>query len=432
MATSKSGQLFTRARRTIPGGVNSPVRAWKAVGGKPKFIARGSGAYIFDVDQKKYLDFVGSWGPLILGHSHPKVIAAIKRTAHLGTTFGAPTEREVELAETVGRLMPSIEQLRLVSSGTEAAMSAIRLARAFTRRPKIVKFAGCYHGHSDGLLAKAGSGVATLALPDSAGVPESFTKDTIVLSYNDRGAVTEAFDHGGGEIAAIIVEPVCGNMGVIPPKQDFLAELRQITKRSGALLIFDEVITGFRVARGGAQELFKIRPDLTCLGKILGGGLPLAAFGGRRDVMSLLAPEGPVYQAGTLSGNPLAVSAGLATLAVLMRGNVYEKLEKSGRRLEAGLREVFQKYGIRVTINRVGSMLTVFFGVQQVNDAVEAAACDRRVFASFFHGLLKRGIYLPPSALEAAFISIAHTDNDLGRSVGAAAEWAKREFKSLK
>jgi glutamate-1-semialdehyde 2,1-aminomutase len=432
MATSKSGQLFTRARRTIPGGVNSPVRAWKAVGGKPKFIARGSGAYIFDVDQKKYLDFVGSWGPLILGHAHPKVIAAIKTAAQSGTSFGAPTEGEVQLAERVARLMPSIEQLRLVSSGTEATMSAIRLARAFTGRPKIVKFAGCYHGHSDALLAKAGSGVATLALPDSAGVPESFTKNTVVLPYNDVRAVTNLFDLAGGEIAAIIVEPVCGNMGVIPPHPDLLPALREITSQNSALLIFDEVITGFRIGPGGAQKLFKIRPDLTCLGKILGGGLPLAAFGGRRDVMSLLAPEGPVYQAGTLSGNPLAVSAGLATLEVLARGNVYHKLERAGARLEAGLMKVFQKHEIRATINRVGSMLTLFFGVDRVENADQAAACDRTLFARFFHGMLERGIYLPPSALEAAFISVAHTDSDLDRAIAAAAAWAERKFKSLK
>ncbi|HEY7167384.1 MAG TPA: glutamate-1-semialdehyde 2,1-aminomutase [Candidatus Binatia bacterium] len=427
MQTSKSAQSFSRAQRKIPGGVNSPVRAWKAVGGIPRFIARGRGAYLFDIDKKKYIDFVGSWGPLILGHAHPKVVAAINRSAQSGTSFGAPTEREVELAECVARRMPSIERLRLVSSGTEAAMSAIRLARAFTGRTKIVKFAGCYHGHSDGLLAKAGSGVATLALPDSAGVPQSFTKETIVLPYNNVAAVERLFDRAGRQIAGVIVEPICGNMGVIAPEGGFLPALRAITDQSGALLIFDEVITGFRVASGGAQELFKIRPDLTCLGKILGGGLPLAAFGGRSDVMMLLAPEGPVYQAGTLSGNPLAVSAGLVTLGILARGKPYAILEKFGKKLAEGLREVFQRHGLRTTINRVGSMLTIFFGVDRVHDAAEAAACDRQLFASFFHGMLARGIYFPPSALEAAFISLAHTDSDLDRAVNAVEDWAKQK-----
>jgi len=422
-----SRRLYERARKKIPGGVNSPVRAWKAVGGFPTFVARGAGAYIFDVDGKKYIDFVASWGPLILGHAPPKIIRTVRGAAAAGTTFGAPTVRELELAELVCRLVPSIQQLRLVTSGTEAAMSAIRLARAFTGRPKIIKFDGCYHGHSDGLLVKAGSGIATLSLPDSPGVPASFARETLIARFNDLASVHRLFERHGEKIAAVIIEPVCGNMGVIAPERGFLSELRKMTKRYGALLIFDEVITGFRLGAGGAQAAYKITPDLTCLGKVLGGGLPLAAFGGRRDVMSLLAPEGPVYQAGTLSGNPLAVAAGLATLKSLSRRGSYALLERMGKILEDGFNQVLNRYGIRGAVNRVGSMMTLFFGVDRVNNAAAARQCDREKFASFFHGMLRRGIYLPPAPFEALFISLAHTKADLEQAIKAFDDWAAEE-----
>ncbi|HME61817.1 MAG TPA: glutamate-1-semialdehyde 2,1-aminomutase, partial [Candidatus Binatia bacterium] len=337
---SKSQEIFQRATKKIPGGVNSPVRAWKSVGENPLIIETGKGSYVFDVDGNRYIDFVGSWGPLILGHAHPKIVQAVKQRLSRGFTFGAPTESEVRIAEVVSRLMPSIESLRLVNSGTESTMTAVRLARAFTGRQKIVKFDGCYHGHSDGLLVRAGSGIATLGLPDSPGVPAGFARETLTTRYNDLTSVQRIFDAHGRDIAAIIVEPICGNMGVIPPKPGFLRGLRKITQQQGSLLIFDEVITGFRVALGGAQKIFRIKPDLTCLGKIIGGGFPLAALGGRRKIMNLLAPSGPVYQAGTLSGNPIAVSAGLATLELLSRSGSYEALEEKGRRLENAFRAV--------------------------------------------------------------------------------------------
>lgn len=427
MSTRISARLYKRAAAKIPGGVNSPVRAWKAVGGIPRFIARGSGAYVFDGDGKKYIDFVGSWGPLVLGHAHPTILHALKKTAAKGTTFGAPTEGEVNLAESVCRLIPTIKKLRLVSSGTEATMSAIRLARAFTNRSKIIKFDGCYHGHSDGLLVKAGSAIATLGLPDSPGVPRSFARETLIARFNDPRSVEKLFDRYGRDIAAVIVEPVCGNMGVIPPVAEFLPWLRQSTQRRGALLIFDEVITGFRVALGGAQALYKVKPDLTCLGKILGGGLPLAAFGGRGEIMDLLAPQGPVYQAGTLSGNPLAVAAGLQTLRLLAAEGNYFRLEKNAARLEEGFTEVLNRYHITNTINRVGSMLTVFFGVESVMNADDARKCNRERFGRFFHGMLNRGIYFPPAPFEAAFISLAHTKAHLDQAVAALADWAKEE-----
>ena len=424
MSSRQSTRLYRRAIAKIPGGVNSPVRAWKAVGGIPKFIARAAGAYIQDADNKKYLDFVASWGPLILGHAHPKVVAALKEAAKSGTTFGAPTEQEVKLAELVCHLMPSIERLRLVSSGTEAAMSAIRLARASTQRTKIIKFDGCYHGHSDGLLVKAGSGIATLGLPDSAGVPRGFTRETLVAQFNDLESVRSLFDRYSKDIAAIIIEPVCGNMGVIPPKEGFLKFLREITRQNGALLIFDEVITGFRVGLGGAQASYQVQPDLTCLGKILGGGLPLAAFGGRKEIMGLLAPDGPVYQAGTLSGNPLAVTAGLTTLKVLSCRGTYNLLEKMGQMFEDGFRNVLSKYAIKGTINRVGSMMTLFFGVDTVRNAAQARNCNREQFARFFHGMLKRGVYLPPAPFETAFVSLVHTKADLNMAIAAFDDWA--------
>lgn len=429
MPPSRSARLYNAAQRIIPGGVNSPVRAWKAVGGCPLFIARGSGSELIDIDGKRYLDFVGSWGPLILGHAPPQIIASVQRTALKGTTFGAPTADEVRLAEIVCRLVPSIEKLRLVVSGTEAAMSALRLARAFTKRSKIVKFDGCYHGHSDGLLVKAGSGVATLGLPDSPGVPQSFAAETLVAPFNDRQAVSNVFDRHGRTVAAVIVEPVCGNMGVIPPAPGFLESLRRLTQQHGSLLIFDEVITGFRVSAGGAQRLFGVTPDMTCLGKILGGGLPLAGFGGRREIMDLLAPEGPVYQAGTLSGNPLAVVAGLTTLKRLSRRGVYRELENKGRQLQSGIDAVLQKYRIKGTVNRVGSMMTLFFGVDEVRHAHDARQCDRERFRRFFHGMLERGCYLPPSPFEAAFISLAHSTADLEKAIAAFAEWASEESR---
>lgn len=413
--------------KKIPGGVNSPVRAWKSVGGKPLVVVRGKGSSIFDADGKRYIDYVGSWGPLILGHAPLKIVQAVKQQAMKGFTFGAPTVAEVELAEIVTKYIPAIQKLRLVSSGTEATMSAIRLARAFTKRTKIVKFDGCYHGHSDGLLVKAGSGVATLGLPDSPGVPDGFARETLTARYNDVKSVQRTFDQHGENIAAVIVEPICGNMGVILPAAGFLAELRKITRRYESLLIFDEVITGFRVALGGAQKVFNVKPDLTCLGKILGGGFPLAAFGGRREVMDLLAPVGPVYQAGTLSGNPVAVTAGMTTLQMLASPRTYQVLDAKGRKLEEGLMSVLKKHRIQGVVNRFGSMLTMFLGVDRVSDADEARQCDRQKFARYFHGMLKRGVYLPPAPFEAMFISLAHSNADLDKTITAFDDWADRE-----
>ena len=427
MATRRSTQLYRRALRKIPGGVNSPVRAWKAVGGVPKFIGRGKGPYIIDVDKNKYIDFVASWGPLILGHANRSVLRQLEQAAKNGTTFGASTEDEIKLAEAVCRLVPSIQKLRLVSSGTEATMSAIRLARAYTHRSKVIKFDGCYHGHSDGLLVRAGSGVATLGLPDSPGIPRGFARETLVATFNDLGSVEKLFYRYSKSIAAVIVEPVCGNMGVILPAPTFLSSLRKITRRHRTLLIFDEVITGFRLALGGAQQLYDIQPDLTCFGKVIGGGLPLAAFGGQRKIMDLLAPEGPVYQAGTLSGNPIGVAAGLATLSLLSRQGTYEALEARGRKLQDGFEDVLRKHHIPATINRIGSMMTIFFGVEKVRNAAEARKCDRKLFARFFHGMLKRGIYVPPAPFEAAFVSLAHTKVDLDRTIAAFDQWAAGE-----
>jgi glutamate-1-semialdehyde 2,1-aminomutase len=429
MINTKSKRLFERAQKKIPGAVNSPVRAWQAVTGVPRFIERGKGAHIVDVDGNQYIDYVGSWGPLILGHSHPYVLGELRNALLQGTTFGAPTERETKLAETVCRLVPSVEKIRLVSSGTEATMSAIRLARAFTNRRKIIKFDGCYHGHSDGLLVMAGSGIATLGLPDSPGVLPAVAAETLIARYNDRSIVEKMFSRFGSEIAAVIVEPVCGNIGVIPPAPRFLSDLKTITRRYGSLLIFDEVITGFRLAPGGAQELYRIRPDLTCFGKILGGGLPLAAFGGRRDIMNLLAPLGPVYQAGTLSGNPLAVTAGLATLKQLSRRSTYQTLEKSAKYLADGFVKVLAKHSSKGIINRVGSMMTLFFGVERVSNADEARQSDRKKFARFFHGMLERGIYLPPAPFEALMISLAHSESDLRKTIAAFESWCISEHR---
>ena len=396
------------------------------MGGTPRMISRGKGSAIYDCDGNRYIDLVGSWGPLILGHAHPKIVQILKQTAARGTTFGAPTYGEVELAELVTSLMPSIQKLRLVSSGTEATMSAIRLARAFTQRTKLVKFDGCYHGHSDGLLVKAGSGVATLGLPDSPGVPRSFARETLTAKYNDIQSLQKLFDRHGKSIAALIVEPICGNMGVILPQPGFLAALRKITQQYGTLLIFDEVITGFRVGLGGAQKLFNVKPDLTCLGKILGGGLPLAAFGGRRAIMDQLAPLGPVYQAGTLSGNPLAVAAGMTTLKLLSRPEVYAQLDAKGKRLEEGFRKVLSRYQLKATINRLGSMLTLFFGVGKVDNPDDARHCDREMFARYFHAMLARGIYLPPAPFEAMFVSLAHSNSDLDKTIAAFDDWIRK------
>lgn len=424
---SRSSEIFRRAEKRIPGGVNSPVRAWKSVGGSPLVIERGRGSHVFDVDGRRYIDLVGSWGPLILGHAHSEIVRVIRERSSRGFSFGAPTEAETALAETVSRLMPSVEMLRAVVSGTEAAMSAIRLARAFTGRRKVLKFDGCYHGHSDALLVKAGSGVATFGIPDTPGVPPSFARETLVAKYNDLESVEAIFTKHADDIAAAIVEPICGNMGVIPPRPGFLQGLRKISRAAGTLLIFDEVITGFRVALGGAQQLFRITPDLTCLGKVLGGGFPLAAFGGKRKIMRLLAPSGPVYQAGTLSGNPIAVSAGLATLKLLTRRGTFSELEKKGGYLEAGFKAILARRGIKATLNRYGSMMTLFFGVEKVENADDARKCDRARFSRFFHGMLRQGIYLPPAPFEAMFISLAHSQADLDATIRAFDKWSRSE-----
>jgi glutamate-1-semialdehyde 2,1-aminomutase len=419
-ARSLSQQLFEEAQRFIPGGVNSPVRAWKAVGGAPRFIARAKGAGLTDADGRTYIDYVGSWGPMIVGHAHSRVLQAVQNALRDGTSFGAPTAREVELAKRLCAALPSVERVRLVSSGTEAAMTALRLARAFTGRAKILKFAGCYHGHSDALLVRAGSGALTFGVPDSAGVTEAVASQTLIAEFNDGDQVERWFAAEGDRIAAVIVEPIVGNMGVVHPVEGFLQRLRDVTAAHGALLIFDEVITGFRLAYGGAQTVFGVHPDLTCLGKVVGGGLPLAAVGGRADVMEQLAPLGPVYQAGTLSGNPLAVAAGLATLDLLERPGTYERLDALGQQLAAGLESSLRRRGVRACLNRAGSMWTLFFGVDAVRAAASAEQADRAVFARFFRRMLELGIYLPPSPFEAAFLSLAHSEDDVEQTVAAA------------
>src|SRR3954451_24543590 len=407
MNHSKSESLFLRAQQLIPGGVNSPVRAFRSVGGNPVFVAEGQGSRLFDVDGNEYIDYVGSWGPLLLGHRHPEIVAALERALCIGTIFGAPTEQEIDLAEAICRAVPSIEMVRLVNSGTEATMSAIRVARGFTGRDLIVKFEGCYHGHVDSLLVKAGSGMATLGIADTQGVPKAFAETTIALPFNSIDAVETAFRERGSQIAAVIVEPVVGNMGCVPPLPGYHEALREITARHGALLIFDEVMTGFRVAFGGAQQRYGIRPDLTTLGKVIGGGLPVGAYGGRRDIMSKVAPSGPVYQAGTLSGNPLAVAAGLAMLRHLKRHpGIYDELQRRAARLCADV-------PAGVTVNRVGAMFTFFFTDQPVTDWESAKRSDTARFGCFFRAMLDRGIYLAPSQFEAAFLSAAHTDNDI-------------------
>lgn len=421
MKTERSQALFEQAQEWIPGGVNSPVRAFRAVQGTPRFFAHGEGAYLHDVDGNRYLDCVGSWGPLLFGHNPPAIRQALMAQLEHGTTFGAPTELEVQLAQAICRAVPSCEQVRLVSSGTEAAMSAIRLARGYTGRAKLVKFEGCYHGHADCLLARAGSGVATFGLPDSAGVPPNLTADTLTLPYNDLQSLHLLFSRMGEEIACVIVEPVAGNMGCVPPSPGFLEQIRALTREYGAVLIFDEVMTGFRLALGGAQELYGVTPDLTILGKVIGGGLPLAAYGGRRDIMAYVAPLGPVYQAGTLSGNPMAVAAGLAALRLIEEDpSIYARLKARGEQAARGLREAVLDTGVPATVQQIGSMLTLFFTDRPVTDYASAKACDTNRFALWFHGMLARGVYWAPSQFESVFLSSAMTDADIYLLVQAA------------
>ncbi len=421
MKIENSSDLFARAQKVIPGGVNSPVRAFRAVGGQPLFIARAEGASIWDTDGNRYVDYVGSWGPMILGHAEPSVVEAAKTAVERGSSFGAPTEGEVKLAELVVKRVPSVERLRLVSSGTEATMSAIRVARGYTKRDAIVKFEGCYHGHADYLLSKAGSGVATFGLPDSPGVPADFAKHTLTAPYNNIDAIKKLFSERGGEIAGVILEPVAGNMGCIPPAPGFLEALRELTTEHGALLIFDEVMTGFRVHAAGAQALFSITPDLSCFGKIIGGGMPMGAYGGRGEIMDVVAPAGPVYQAGTLSGNPVAVAVGLATLAHLGAPGTYSQLEDKARAIEEGLVAAVTDSSHTGRVQRVGSMLTLFFNDgSPVTNYEDAKACDHDKFKAYFQGMLERGIYLPPSGYEANFVSLAHSDEDIERTIESA------------
>jgi glutamate-1-semialdehyde 2,1-aminomutase len=416
----RSQTLFQRAQRVIPAGVNSPVRAFGSVGGTPPFIQRGRGAQVWDADGQAYIDYVGSWGPLIVGHAHPAVVQAAVQAAERGLSFGAPTEQEVELAELLCRLVPALEQVRLTSSGTEATMSAIRLARGHTGRAKIVKFEGCYHGHADALLVKAGSGALTFGQPSSAGVPPPTAADTVVLEYNNTGALEQAFELEGTAIAAVIVEPVAGNMNLVVPRQGFLEALRALCTRHGALLIFDEVMTGFRVALGGAQALYGVKPDLTTLGKVIGGGLPVGAFGGRRDIMQAIAPLGPVYQAGTLSGNPVAVAAGLATLKLVQAAGFYDRLAATARTLCQGLAGAAQEHGVPFSAANAGGMFGIFFRETPPATFAEVMQCDRAAFNRFFHAMLAAGVYFAPSAYEAGFVSSAHGETEIERTVSAA------------
>jgi glutamate-1-semialdehyde 2,1-aminomutase len=430
MTTKISDSLFEKAKTLIPGGVNSPVRAYKSVGRNPLFITRAAGSKIWDVDGNSYIDYVGSWGPMILGHAHPRVIEAVQRAAADGTSFGAPTEIEIRVAELICKLIPSVQMIRMVNSGTEATMSAVRLARAFTGKEKIVKFEGCYHGHGDSFLIKAGSGALTLGVPDSPGVPAGVAAGTLTATFNNLASVQSLLDEHRGSVAAIIVEPVVGNMGCIPPDSGFLQGLRSLCTKEQVLLIFDEVMTGFRVAPGGAQQLYGITPDLTTLGKIIGGGLPVGAYGGRKDIMEMVAPQGPMYQAGTLSGNPLAMAAGLETLSVIREDpDFYTRLEAKSARLAAGLKRVIDSLWLPLRQNRVGSMFTLFFTKQVVKDYASAVSADREKFGVFFREMLSRGITLAPSQFEAGFMSIAHSDEDIDRTVEAAREALKAVYR---
>ena len=428
MTLYRSRQLFEEAQRYLPGGVDSPVRAFRAVGGQPLFIQKGQGSHIWDADGNSYVDYVGSWGPLIAGHAHPRVVAALKSAAERGTSYGAPTELEIELARLVTSALPSVDLVRFVNSGTEATMSALRLARAFTGRDKIIKFDGCYHGHADGLLVKAGSGIATLGLPDSPGVPAAYAQQTLVAPYNDLKAVEDLFRAYAGQVAAVILEPVAANMGVVPPGEGFLRGLRDLTQREGALLIFDEVITGFRVGWSGAQGLYGVQPDLTCLGKIIGGGLPVGAYGGRRQIMEQVAPLGPVYQAGTLSGNPLAMTAGIETLKILQEAGTYQRLEALAARLADGLLAAAKAAEVPVYGTRVGSVMTLFFAKGPVTDYASARTADTGRFATYFRAMLEQGVYLAPSQFEATFVSLAHTDEDVSLTLNA----AEKAFRAVR
>lgn len=410
---------FAAAKEVIPGGVNSPVRAFSAVNLTPVFVERGKGSHVFDIDGNEFIDYIGSWGPLILGHAHPEIVQALRNQAKLGTSFGAPTEIETEMAKLICAALPSVEMVRMVSSGTEAVMSALRLARGYTKRTKIVKFQGCYHGHADALLIKAGSGVATFSLPDSPGVPDSVAVNTISVPYNDVESIRLAFEQFGDQIAAVIVEPVAGNMGVVPPLPGFLQELRQITRQYGSLLIFDEVMTGFRVGYSGAQGLYGITPDLTCLGKIIGGGLPVGAYGGKREIMQHIAPVGPVYQAGTLSGNPLAMRAGLTNLQLLAKPGFYEELERKSARLAEGFMQNAKQAGIPYTINRVGSMVCSYFTEQRVIDYDSAKTSDLEMFKKYYSAMLDGGILTAPTQFEVMFVSAAHSDEDIEYTIAA-------------
>jgi len=423
----KSKRLFERAIVCIPGGVNSPVRAGKAVGVDPPFIARANGCLLWDVDGNEYIDYVCSWGPMILGHAHPEIVRVLEKGAQHGTSYGAPTELEVEMAETIVEMVPSIDMIRMVNSGTEATMSALRLARGYTGREKIIKFEGCYHGHADSLLVSAGSGVATLGIPGSPGVPHDLAKHTISLPFNNLDAVSHAFHTFGPDIAAVIVEPVPGNMGVIIPQKTFLKGLREMTREYGALLIFDEVISGFRVSPGGAQQFYDIMPDLTCLGKIIGGGLPVGAYGGKKEIMLRVAPEGDIYQAGTLSGNPLAMAAGLTTLNILKKGDIYKELEKNGDMLFSGLEAAAQAAGIPVTVNHLGSMGSPFFVAMPVTDFATAKKSDQDLFKRYYKRMLEQGIYLAPSPFEASFVSISHSKDIINRTI----DCAEKAFRTI-
>jgi glutamate-1-semialdehyde 2,1-aminomutase len=417
---SRSETLFEQSQSLIPGGVNSPVRAFRSVGGTPRFMARGEGARVWDVDGRSYIDYVGSWGPLVLGHAHPDVVNAVKKAAEKGLSFGAPTESEFQMAQTLVKLLPSMEMVRLVSSGTEATMSAIRLARGFTGRNIIVKFEGCYHGHADALLVKAGSGALTFGQPSSAGVPDAVTAHTLVLDYNNIAQLKDAFDKKGNEIACVIVEPVAGNMNLVKPDPEFLRTLRELCTRDGAVLIFDEVMTGFRVGLGGAQALFQITPDLTTLGKVIGGGMPVGAFGGRQDIMRCIAPLGPVYQAGTLSGNPVAVAAGLATLELIQKQGFYERLSQTAEKLCSGLTSAAQRAGVKFSAQSVGGMFGLYFRATPPCSFAEVMTCDKEAFNRFFHAMLAEGVYLAPSAFEAGFVSMAHGDREISETLAAA------------